>query len=132
MRPHEIVIDEMGISTAHAIDLFELPRGQFLIGVKTPASLKESLAAQDLMYTRDAAVKMMRRIKQGSVRIGNLRRESQKFRRRSAASGREMFDRLLSPHSPMAEQSSNDARANGPEGILGHEVDKDAVVVSGI
>lgn len=65
----------MGIRFADAVDFFHLARGQFLVGVKAPTPFEQSLTSQDFVDSRNAAVKLMRGIEDGGIRVGDMRGE---------------------------------------------------------
>src|SRR4051812_19767202 len=69
MLPYKIIILQVRIEPANAINLFHLTGGKFFFGIETPAAFQQPLSAQDLVNPGNASVEVMRRIEERGVRI---------------------------------------------------------------
>jgi hypothetical protein len=78
-RRNKLIVVQMWIEPANAINLFGLPGREVLIGIETPAAGQQTLPAEHLMNPRNASAKPIRRIEEGRVRICDLVRERQHF-----------------------------------------------------
>ena len=72
MRGDKIVVVEMRIAAINTVDFAALPGGEAFVRIETGDPLKESLPAQDFVDARDAAGKLVRRIKEGGIAIRDL------------------------------------------------------------
>src|ERR1043166_1612067 len=77
----KIVVLQMGIQLANSVNLFNLPGREIFSGIKTPSARQQSLATQSFIDASNAATKIMRRIKDCGIGIGQLLCQSHKFRR---------------------------------------------------
>ena len=84
------------------------------------------------MNAGNATVKMMRGVKQRSIRIGDLRRQREEFWRGRLSCQCQVIDGLPRPDGPMPQKSPDDARASVAETVLRQQIDQDAVVVAGV
>src|SRR5579859_1728497 len=101
---YEGIIPQMRIRFAHAVDFFHLARGEFLMGIKTPAAFQQALTPQDLMYARNTSTKLVSGIKYSRVRVGNLLGKCELFAEDSAGIAcchRKVRNRGVCPHCPM-------------------------------
>src|SRR5215813_9962026 len=99
----------MRISIAYSIEFSTLSRRKFLLRIEAPASFEQPLSSQDLVNTRDAAVKSICRIENGGVCVGNLLRERQVFWRNRVAmsfSEGQMRYRGFRPHRPVPKKTA--------------------------
>ena len=67
----EIVVGEIGVLVADAVDLLDLARAQALGGIETPDALHQSLPPQDLVAAGDAAVEIVGDVEEGAVAVGD-------------------------------------------------------------
>jgi len=72
MFPHKIVVLQMRIGGADAIDFVGLAGRKIFVGIEAPAAFEQTLAAQNFVDAGDAAMKMMRWIEERGVGIGDL------------------------------------------------------------
>src|ERR1700693_3853634 len=106
MRINEFVILQMMIALADAIYLLCLAWGQIFVRIETPAPFEKTLPSQNFVNARNAPAKIVNRIEQCCIRVGDLLRQRQQIRRNIAdllPSGAELSDSLLCPYRPMAQ-----------------------------
>jgi hypothetical protein len=70
MLCHELVVLQVRVCPAHAVDLVHLSWRQVLVRVETPAAFEESLAAKNFVQSGDAAREVVPRVEHGRIRIG--------------------------------------------------------------
>ena len=66
---HKIVVAEVGIGSANAVNLLDLAWRSRLVGIQAPAAFQESLATQNLVQACDASRKIVSRIEESGIRI---------------------------------------------------------------
>src|SRR5215831_19864369 len=79
VRAHEVIVVEVRIGGADAVDLLALSGSQRLLRVKAPDTFEQSLPAQDLVAAGDHAVEAVGRIEDRRVAVSDLRVERQKL-----------------------------------------------------
>src|ERR1051326_8994238 len=89
----EVIISQMRIAATNPGDFFSLAAAQGFVSVQTPNSLQQTLTAQDLVNSWDAARKAMSRVKDGCVSVGQLNVQLQQFRRNGAP----FLNRVMAP-----------------------------------
>src|SRR5689334_14676269 len=67
MLLHEVVVRQMRIGSVDTINFLGLSRRKIFIRVKAPAALKQPLASQNFMNTRNTAVKIVRWIEERGI-----------------------------------------------------------------
>lgn len=80
MLGDEIIIAEMRVGGADAINLRKLAGAERLVLVETPEAFEEALAAEDFVEAGDAARKTVRGIEEGGIAVGDFIRELEHFR----------------------------------------------------
>ena len=111
----EIVIVQMRVCIVNPVDLLSLPWTKGLIGIQAPDAFQQPLASQDFMQAGDAACKVMRRVVESRVAIGDLATPlNEAFRNVHliASRGVTLLQQLRGtsrPHSPVTEQTAHDA-----------------------
>src|SRR5690242_18236394 len=105
---NKIIIVEVRIGGADAVDLLALSGPQRLLRVETPDTFEQSLPAQDLVAAGDHAVETVGRVEDCRVAVGDLRIERHKLGGNFVGGNRSVnalqeFDRALDPYAPMAE-----------------------------
>ena len=125
----------------HAGEFIGLARAQSLVWVQAPDALQQPLAAQHFMAAGNAALKVMRHVKQCAIAVGHLAVQRQQFGRYLPACNRlvcarEQLHGALRPHTPVAQQATLDAHGNGfaiaHERERRQEVQHDVVVIAGV
>ena len=107
MLLYKSVVLQVRIRFAYPIYFFDLSGREFFMRIETPSPLEQSLPPQDLMNSRNAAAKLVRRIKDCGVCIGNLLRERQQVKRNQIGlrlHKRQMIDGSFRPHRPVSQQ----------------------------
>src|SRR5687767_16608 len=74
----------------------------------------------------------MRRVEQRCVGVGDLGGQGKEFGRGGLAGCLEVFNGFARPYGPVAQQAAGDSGSVLTEGVLGHEVYQDAVVIAGV
>src|SRR5262249_29180318 len=64
---HEVVVGEVRIAPADAVELRRLPGAEALVGVEAPDAIEQALAAQDLVAAGDDAVEVVGGVEDRSV-----------------------------------------------------------------
>src|SRR5258706_15639612 len=109
MLRDEVVIIQMRIGAMDPIDFFALPGAWQLLPVQAPDSFKQSLAAQHLVYSRNAARVTVGGIEERGVCIRDFDTAVNHFHRNGftglsdAAAFSVEFHRFLCPDRPMTE-----------------------------
>src|SRR5215468_3971184 len=132
---YEVIVLQVRIESAHAIDFSALPGGEFFVRIKTPASFQKPLAAQNFMDAGNTAAELMRGIEQGSISIGDLMREGQQFAWNGVpmlSAKSQMCHGGVGPHRPMAQQAAGKTNWTGAKIKLDQKVEQDVVIIAGI
>jgi hypothetical protein len=112
MCVNEFVILQVMIKLADAIYLLSLTGGQILAWIETSAPFKKILPSQNFVNARNAPSKIVDRIEQRRICVGDLLRKRQQIGGNIAdiadllAGGRKMSDGLLCPYRPVAQQAA--------------------------
>ena len=91
----EIIVIEVRVAVIDAINLFHLSGRQFFARIETPAACQQTLPPQNLVQAGDAPGKIVRRVEQHGIRVGDFSRPRQRVE--SPAIRARRFDRLLCP-----------------------------------
>jgi len=112
---NEIVILQMWVGAANAIELITLSGAELLVWIETPDSFEQALSAQDFMNASDAAGESIRDIENRGVCVSDFDGEPEHFNwngrgtLRKTAAFCVQFDCLSGPDCPLAQQAANDA-----------------------
>ncbi len=68
----EAIVVEVRVGGVDAGDFFGLAGAEGFVGIETPNSFKEALAAENFMEAGDAAAKMVGCVQKGRVGVGYL------------------------------------------------------------
>src|SRR5207249_11378606 len=79
MLTNERIVRQMRIPGPHAIDVLHLSHAQILVRIEAPAAGEQPLTAQDLVNAGNAAGKLVLRIEQCGVGVGQLRAEREQL-----------------------------------------------------
>ena len=79
MCVNEFVILQVMIELADAINLLCLTGRQIFVRIETPAPFEKTLPSQDFMNARNATMKIVDRIKQRRICVGDLLRKRQQI-----------------------------------------------------
>ena len=85
MRGDEGIVVQVRVGGIDAVDLLTLARAETFTRVEAPDAFKQSLPPQHLVQARDAAGKVVRRVEEGGVAVGDLSGAPQQFGRDGAA-----------------------------------------------
>jgi hypothetical protein len=113
--PNKVIVIEVRISRVYPVNLFLLAGAQGFIRVQAPDAFKQPLAAQHFMKPCNAAGKLVGRVKEGSIRIGDLDASLQKCIGHTVgtASGSlalvEKLNGIPGPNRPVPEQTARHA-----------------------
>src|ERR1700676_1547534 len=135
MCVNEFVILQVMIKLADAIDLLCLTGGQIFVRIQTPAPFEKTLPSQNFVDARNASMKIVNRIEQRRICVGDLLRQRQQIRRNIAdllPSGPEMSDSLLCPYRPVAQQAAGKTDSLVAELIGGKQIDQNIIVIARI
>src|SRR2546423_7822361 len=107
----KVVVGEMRIETADAIDFFELAWREIFARVEAPAAFKKALAAQNFVNSGNTAGELMCGIKERGVRVGDLLGEREHVWRDGGASFSDVHVADGGPVSfgPVTQEAANDA-----------------------
>ena len=129
------VILQMRIGSAHPVDFIHLARGKFLAWIETPSPFEQPLASQNFVNPGDASTKLIGRVEDCGIRVGDLLGQSELF----AWDGlgivfrqREMRNRDRCPHGPMPKQSAHNSYPLIVEIKCRKQVNQNVVVISGV
>src|SRR5579862_546847 len=129
------VVLQLRIESAHPVDFIDLAWGKFLIWIETPSPFEQPLASQDLMNSGNASTKLIGRVEDCGIRVGDLLGQSELFawdRLGIVFRHREMRNRDLCPHGPMPKQSTHNSYPLIVEIKCRKQVSQNVVVISGV
>src|ERR1700730_1578853 len=135
MCVNEFVILQVMIKLADAIDLLCLTGGQIFVRIETPAPFEKTLPSQNFVDARNASMKIVNRIEQRRICVGDLLRKRQQIGRNIVhllPSGPEMSDSLLCPYCPVAQQAAGKTNSLVAELIGSKQVEQNIIVIAGI
>ncbi len=140
MTRHELVISQMRISAAHAIDFFALSGAESFGGIEAPDAFEQPLPPQDVVNPGDAARVLVCRIEKGGVCVRDLVGAAKQFGRdgfsgaREAPAFRVELDGLAGPDRPVPEQAADDSALDASypdtESERRQQIQNDIVVVA--
>ena len=120
MLRDEVVISQMRIGAADAVDLLVLAVPERLVRIEAPCPFQQALAAQDFVDAGNATGETIGGVEERGIRVGQFHIATQHFRGNriaglddATALGVE-FDGPLRPDRPMAEQAADKAPLNCP------------------
>jgi hypothetical protein len=86
---HERIIVQVRIGQVYTIDFFCLSRAKGFFGIQTPGAFQQSLSAEHFVQARDAAGKLVGRVEERRIAVGDLNASTQEaFRNTTSAAGR--------------------------------------------
>jgi len=139
---YEVVVGEVGISLADAIDFLGLARREDFFAFQRPDALQQPLAPQDFVHAGNTAGEGMGRVEKGGIGVGNLGGEREDFGGDGLFSGLDSvqllqeLDGRVGPAPPLAQQSSLDMESaggtGGAETKWRDEIVHDAVIIPGV
>lgn len=74
MLGDELIVAEVRIVSADAVNLFHLSGRQSFVRIETPAAREQPLSPQNLVQTRDAAREIVPRIEERRIRVSHFSR----------------------------------------------------------
>ncbi len=77
MHGDEVVVMQVRIGAVDSINLFELTWAECFMLVEAPDALQQTLAAEDLMQSGDAATEAVRGIKESGIAVRDLDTEAE-------------------------------------------------------
>src|SRR5262249_16352184 len=110
---HEIVVGEMRVGGAHAVDRGLLARPEAFVWIEAPDAGEQALSAQDFITAGDDTVKIVGGGEYGRVGVGDLRIEREQVGRNAIRSNRSVnaikeFDGFLDPDTPVPQEAALD------------------------
>src|SRR5437588_10792926 len=81
MTGDKVVVDQIGIVAADAVDLLRLAGAEGLLGREAPEALEQALSAQDLVDPGDASAEMIGGVEDRRVGVGGGDRQPEEVRR---------------------------------------------------
>src|SRR5919197_4724672 len=138
---NELVVGEVWVRAADAVDLGSLTAAERLVRIETPRACDESLAPQHFLNTGDTSGEAIPGIEECRICIGDLRPALQQRRGHVFRADRRMTicpqpDSGLRPHRPVAEQATDDPTlatcAVRAESEARHEIAHDCIIIAGV
>ena len=77
MLGDEIIIAEVRVGGAHAINLRKLAGAERFVFIEAPDAFEKALAAEDFVQAGDAACKAVRSVEEGGVAVGDFDAEAE-------------------------------------------------------